>query len=67
VRADGDTFHSIRSERQLIEQTDYNLLFRWFVSLSVDELVCVPTAFSKNRDWIRILEGGVAAAVMDAV
>jgi hypothetical protein len=44
---------------------DYNLLFRWFVGLSVDEPVWVPTVFSKNRD--RMLEGAVAAAFMDAV
>jgi transposase len=58
-------FYSIRSERQLMEQMDYNLLFRWFVGLSVDEPVWVPTVFSKNRD--RMLEGDVAAAFMDAV
>jgi transposase len=58
-------FYSIRSERQLMEQMDYNLLFRWFVGLSVDEPVWVPTVFSKNRD--RMLEGAVAAAFMDAV
>ena len=43
-------FYSIRSERQLMEQMDYNLLFRWFVGLSVDEPVWVSTVFSKNRD-----------------
>jgi len=58
-------FYSIRSERQLMEQMDYNLLFRWFVGLSVDEPVWVPTVFSKNRD--RMLEGDIAAAFMDAV
>src|SRR5471032_1691001 len=58
-------FYSIRSERQLMEQMDYNLLFRWFVGLSVDEAVWVPTVFSKNRD--RMLEGDIAAAFMDAV
>jgi transposase len=42
-------FYSIRSERQLMEQLDYNLLFRWFVGLSVDEPVWDPTVFSKNR------------------
>ena len=41
---------SIRSERQLIEQMDYNLLFRWFVGLGIDEAVWVPTVFTKNRD-----------------
>jgi hypothetical protein len=48
-----------------MEQMDYNLLFRWFVGLSVDEPVWVPTVFSKNRD--RMLEGDIAAAFMDAM
>src|SRR5262249_17183793 len=43
-------FYTIRSERQLMEQIDYNLLYRWFVDLGVDELVWVPTVFTKNRD-----------------
>ncbi|WP_459204811.1 IS5 family transposase [Ralstonia pseudosolanacearum] len=42
--------YSIRSERQLMEQTQYNLLFRWFIGLSMDAPVWVPTVFSKNRD-----------------
>ena len=54
-------FYTIRSERQLMEQLDYNLLFRWFVGLSVDDPVWVPTVFSKNRD--RLLEGDIAAGV----
>lgn len=58
-------FYTIRSERQLIEQLDYNLLFRWFVGLSVDEPVWNPTVFSKNRD--RLLAGDIAAAFMAAV
>ena len=58
-------FYSIRSERQLMEQLNYNLLVRWFVGLSVDDPVWVPTVFSKNRD--RLLEGDIAAAFMDAV
>ena len=58
-------FYSIRSERQLMEQLNYNLLFRWFVGLSVDDPVWVPTVFSKNRD--RLLEGDIAAAFMDSV
>jgi transposase len=41
---------SVRSERQLMEQMQYNLLFRWFVGLGVDDPVWVPTAFTKNRD-----------------
>jgi transposase len=51
-------FYTIRSERQLIEQIDYNLLYRWFVGLGVDEPVWVPTVFTKNRD--RLLEAEVA-------
>jgi transposase len=58
-------FYTIRSERQLMEQLNYTLLFRWFVGLSVDDPVWVPTVFSKNRD--RLLEGDIAAAFMDAV
>ncbi len=58
-------FYTIRSERQLMEQLNYNLLFRWFVGLSVDDPVWVPTVFSKNRD--RLLEGEIAAAFMTAV
>jgi transposase len=42
--------YSIRSERMLMEQLEYNLLFRWFVGLNMDESVWVPTVFSKNRD-----------------
>jgi len=51
-------FYTIRSERQLMEQIDYNLLYRWFVGLGVDEPVWVPTVFTKNRD--RLLEAEVA-------
>jgi transposase len=58
-------FYSIRSERQLMEQLNYNLLFRWFVGLSVDDPVWVPTVFSKNRD--RLLAGDIAAEFMAAV
>ncbi len=43
-------FYSIRSERMLMEQVHYNLLFRWFIGLSMDDAVWVPTVFSKNRD-----------------
>jgi transposase len=46
--------YSIRSERQLMEQTQYNLLFRWFIGLSMDDAVWVPTVFSKNRE--RLIE-----------
>ncbi len=50
--------YSIRSERMLMEQLDYNLLFRWFVGLNMDDPVWVPTVFTKNRD--RLLEGDIA-------
>jgi len=50
--------YTIRSERMLIEQLQYNLLFRWFVGLNMDEPVWVPTVFSKNRD--RLLNGDMA-------
>lgn len=50
--------YSVRSERMLMEQLDYNLLFRWFVGLTPDEPVWDPTTFTKNRD--RLLEGDVA-------
>ena len=58
-------FHSVRSERLLIEQLDYNLLFRWFVGLGIDDPVWHPTAFTTNRD--RLLEGEVAARFLAAV
>ena len=51
-------FFTVRSERQLMEQIDYNLLFRWFVGLSMDDAVWDPSSFSTNRD--RLLEAGVA-------
>jgi transposase len=50
--------YSVRSERMLMEQLEYNLLFRWFVGLSASEPVWHPTVFTKNRD--RLLEGAVA-------
>ena len=57
--------YTIRSERQLMEQLDYNLLFRWFVGLSMDDAVWSATTFTKNRD--RLLDGDIAAAFFDAV
>jgi transposase len=57
--------YSVRSERLLMEQLDYNLLFRWFVGLGIDDPVWVPTVFSKNRD--RLLEGDIAKAFLAAV
>ena len=56
---------TIRSERQLMEQLDYNLLFRWFVGLNPDDAVWVPTVFSKNRD--RLIDGNIAEAFMQDV
>ena len=47
--------YTVRSERLLMEELDYNLLFRWFVGLNMDEAVWHPTTFTKNRD--RLLEG----------
>ncbi len=58
-------FYSIRSERLLMEQLDYNLLFRWFVGLHVDEQVWDATVYSKNRD--RLLEGDVAEKFFQSV
>src|SRR5574339_830981 len=57
--------YTIRSERQLMEQLDYNLLFRWFVGLGMDDAVWSPTTFSKNRD--RLLEGDIETAFFAAV
>lgn len=57
--------YTIRSERQLMEQLDYNLLFRWFVGLNPDDAVWVPTVFTKNRD--RLLEGNIAEAFLHGV
>ncbi len=56
---------SVRSERQLMEELEYNLLYRWFVGLGMDDPVWVPTTFTKNRD--RLLEVDVARAFFDAV
>ena len=55
-------FYGIRSERQLMEQLDYNLLYRWFVGLSPDDPVWDPTTFTKNRD--RLQNGDVFAKFM---
>jgi transposase len=57
--------YTIRSERQLMEQLDYNLLFRWFVGLGIDDPVWSHATVSKNRD--RLLAGDVAAAFFEAV
>jgi len=53
-------FYTVRSERMLMQELNYNLLFRWFVGLNMDEPVWDVTVFSKNRD--RLLEGDIAGA-----
>jgi len=58
-------FYTVRSERQLMEQLDYNLLFRWFVGLSADDPVWDATVFCKNRD--RLLDGDNARKFMTTV
>ena len=58
-------FYSVRSERQLVEQIDYNLLFRWFVGLGMDDAVWNHAVFSKNRD--RLLTSEVAQQFFAAV
>jgi transposase len=57
--------YSIRSERMLMEQLDYNLLFRWFVGLSMDDAIWDPTVFCKNRQ--RLLEGDIARMFFNLV
>jgi transposase len=58
-------FYSIRSERLLMEQLDYNLLFRWFVGMDMDEPIWDPTVFTKNRD--RLLNQEIARNVFRRV
>jgi transposase len=58
-------FYSVRSERQLMERIEYDLLFRWFVGIGVDDPVWDHSSFSKNRD--RLLEGKIAAKFLAAV
>jgi transposase len=57
--------YSVRSERLLMEEIDYSILFRWFVGLGLDEPIWSPTTFSKNRE--RLLAGDIAAAFFEAV
>src|SRR5262249_415230 len=61
--------YSIRSERLLMEELDYSVLYRWFVGLSLDDPVWDPTTFTKNRN--RLLDGDIAdaffAEVLDAI
>ncbi len=58
-------FHTVRSERRLMEQLDYNLLFRWFTGLGIDDPVWDVTVFTKNRD--RLLDGDIAGKFFAAV
>src|SRR5947208_4212854 len=57
--------YSVRSERMLMEQLDYNLLFRWFVGLNMDDPIWDPTVFTKNRE--RLIDGDVAQAFFERV
>src|SRR2546425_10917972 len=57
--------YSVRSERMLMEQLDYNLLFRWFVGLNLDDPIWDVTVFTKNRE--RLLDGDIAEAFFQAV
>src|SRR5712664_4677818 len=57
--------YSVRSERLLMEQLDYNLLFRWFVGLNMDDSIWDVTVFTKNRE--RLLDGDIAEAFFQAV
>jgi transposase len=57
--------YSVRSERLLMEQLEYNLLFRWFVGLDMDEQVWTPTTFTKNRE--RWLDGDIARAFYEEI
>jgi transposase len=59
------SLYTVRSERLLMEEIDYSILFRWFVGLGLDEAIWSPTTFSKNRD--RLLQSDIAAAFFDAV
>lgn len=59
------SLYSVRSERLLMEESDYSVLFRWFVGLGMDEPIWSPTTFSKDRE--RLLSHDVAAAFFDAV
>ncbi len=57
--------YSIRSERQLMEQMNYNLLFRWFVGLEMDDAVWDVTVFTKNRE--RLIDGEVSQKLLESV
>ena len=58
-------FHGIRSERQMMERLDFDLSFRWFVGLCIDDCVWDASSFSKNRD--RLLDGDIAAQFLAAI
>ncbi len=58
-------FYSIRSERQFMDRLEFDLLFRWFVGLGIDDAVWDHSVFSKNRD--RLLDGDIAAKLLSAV
>jgi transposase len=58
-------FYSVRSERQLMERIEFDLLFRWFVGIGIDDPVWDHSVFTKNRD--RLLEGEIAAKFLEAV
>lgn len=58
-------FYSIRSERQLMERLEFDILFRWFVGLGINDQVWDHSVFSKNRD--RLFEGDIAAKFLNAV
>src|SRR6266581_4752397 len=57
--------YSVRSERLLMEQLKYNLLFRWFVGLDMDDTVWTPTTFTKNRE--RLLDGDIARVFFEDI
>jgi transposase len=59
------SLYTVRSERLLMEEIDYSVLYRWFVGLGMDDPIWSPTTFSKNRD--RLLESDIASAFFDAV
>ena len=58
-------FYSVRSERQLMERLEFDLLFRWFVGIGVDDPAWDHSVFSKNRD--RLLDGAIAAQLLSAL
>jgi transposase len=59
------SLYTVRSERLLMEEIDYSVLYRWFVGLNMDDPIWSPTTFSKNRD--RLLASDIAGAFFDAV